>query len=98
VLLEQLEGTLARLVALAGQELQGLLARRHLLAAHNTAVLVLDEVLLGQATGRVLRRAVEHLGLRANRGDIRHLILVAAILSAGPDGVYLKLEQLMVGE
>lgn len=83
VLLEQLEGALPRLVALAGQELQRLLAGQHLLAAHNAAVLVLDEVLLVQAAGRVLRRAVEHLGLGANRGDICHLIFGVAILSAG---------------
>lgn len=83
MLLEQLEGALPRLVALAGQELQRLLAGQHLLAAHNAAVLVLDQVLLVQATGRVLRRAVEHLSLGANRGDIGHLIFGVVILSAG---------------
>lgn len=47
-------------------------------------MLVLDEVLLLEATGRVLRRAVEYLGLGTSRHfKLGHLILVAAILSAG---------------
>ena len=79
VLLEQLERPLASLVALAGQELQGLLAGSHLLAADDAAVLVLDEVLLGQTTGSVLGSAVEHLSLRANSDHLRHLILYAGI-------------------
>jgi hypothetical protein len=84
VLLEQLEAALARLVALAGQVLQGLLAGRHLLAADNAAVLVLDQILLGQATGSVLRSAMVHLGLGANSGDVlSHLILTAAVFCGG---------------
>ena len=75
VLLEQLEGALARLVALAGQELQGLLAGHHLATAHNAAVLVLDEVLLGQTAGSVLGSAVEYLGLGTDSHHLRHLIL-----------------------
>ena len=63
VLLEQLERTLLGLVALAGQELQSLLAGSHLLAANNATVLVLDQILLGQTTGSVLGRTVEHLRL-----------------------------------
>ncbi len=87
VLLEQFEGALARLVALAGKELQGLLTGHHLLAANNTAVLVLDEVLLLKATGGVLGRTVENLGLGANSGDmLGHLILGVAILSAARGG------------
>jgi hypothetical protein len=66
VLLEQLEGTLLRLVALAGQVLQGLLAGGHLLAAHDTTVLVLHQVGLDQTTGSVLGGAVEHLCLGTN--------------------------------
>ena len=81
VLLEQLEGALARLVALAGQVLQGLLASSHLATAHNAAVLVLHQILLGQTTGSVLRGTVVHLGLGANCGDVlSHLILNAAII------------------
>jgi len=70
-LVEQLERPLARLVALGRQELQGLLAGSHLLAAHNPPMLVLHQVLLGQTTGGVLRRTVEHLRLGANG----HLVL-----------------------
>lgn len=66
VLLEQLEAALLGLVALAGQILQGLLASGHLLAAHNTAVLVLDQILLLQTTGSVLGGTVEHLCLGTN--------------------------------
>lgn len=62
-LAEQLEGALLRLVALAGQELQRLLALEHLLPGNNPAVLVLHQVLLLQAARRVLRRSVEYLGL-----------------------------------
>jgi hypothetical protein len=80
-LLEQLEGALARLVALAGQELQGLLAGHHLLTAHNAAVLVLHQILLSQATGGVLGSAVEYLGLGANCDHLSHLILRAAIFN-----------------
>lgn len=84
VLLEQLEAALLRLVALAGQVLQGLLAGHHLLAADNAAVLVLDQILLGQTTGSVLRSAMVHLGLGANRGNmLSHLILTAAVFCGG---------------
>lgn len=80
MLVEQPERTLLRLVALAGQVLQGLLARQHLTAAHNAAVLVLDEVLLCQATGGVLGGTVENLGLGANSDHLRHLIHLTAVL------------------
>lgn len=84
VLVEQAEGALLGLVALAGQILQGLLAGHHLAAAHNATVLVLDEVLLLQTTGRVLGGAVEHLGLGTNSHlELGHLILRAAILTKG---------------
>lgn len=79
VLLEQLEGTLACLVALAGQELQGLLASSHLLAADDTSMLVLDQVLLFQTTGGVLGSSVEHLCLGSNSCNFDHLILYGAI-------------------
>lgn len=80
MLVEQPEGTLLRLVALAGQVLQGLAAGEHLAAAHDAAVLVLDEVLLLEATGGVLGAAVENLGLGANCDHVRHLILLTAVL------------------
>ena len=87
MLLEQFEGPLARLVALAGQVLQSLLAGHHLLAAYNAAVLVLDKVLLLKTAGRVLGRTVEYLGLGTSRHfKLGHLILVAAVLSAGQAG------------
>jgi hypothetical protein len=80
VLLEQLERTLLGLVALAGEVLQSLLASHHLLATHNAAMLVLDEVLLLQTTGGVLSSTVENLGLGANSHlKFRHLILLTAI-------------------
>jgi len=74
VLLEQTEGTLLGLVALAGQELQGLLAGQHLATADDAAVLVLDEVLLLEATGGVLGRTVENLGLGTGCDHLGHLI------------------------
>jgi hypothetical protein len=81
VLLEEAEGSLAGLVALAGEELQGLLAGLHLAAAHNAAVLVLDKVFLLQATRGVLGSSVENLGLGANSDfEFGHLILLTAIL------------------
>jgi hypothetical protein len=88
VLVEQTEGTLLGLVALAGQVLQGLLACSHLLAAYNTTVLVLDQILLGQATGGVLGSSVENLGLGASgHFEFGHLIQMTAILLKG---VWLK--------
>ena len=81
MLLEEAERSLARLVALAGQELQGLLAGLHLAAAHDATVLVLHEVLLLQATRRVLGGSVEYLSLGANSHfKFGHLILLTAIL------------------
>lgn len=77
--------TLARLVTLADQELQGLLAGRHLLAAHDTAVLVLDEILLLQTAGGLLRRAVVDLSLGTNsNGKLGHLILLTAVFFGSP--------------
>ena len=63
VLVEEPEDALLRLVALAREVLERLAARRLLLAAHNAAVLVLNEVRLLEATGCLLRRSVEYLGL-----------------------------------
>jgi hypothetical protein len=84
VLLEELEGALLRLVALAGKILKRLLAGRHLLAADDAVVLVLDKVLLGEATGGVLRAAVVNLGLGSNGHHLGHLILLTAILFLRP--------------
>lgn len=82
VLIEQTEGTLLGLVALASQVLQGLLASGHLATAHDAAMLVLNEVLLLQTTGRVLSSTVENLGLGTNSDHLGHLISDAAILNA----------------
>ena len=80
VLVEETERTLLGLVALARQVLERLLALHHLLAAYNATVLVLDKIGLGEATGGVLRVAVENLGLRASGGNFRgHLIQWNAI-------------------
>ncbi len=83
MLVEQTERTLLGLVALACQVLQGLLASHHLAAAHDAAVLVLDEILLLQATGGVLGGAMENLSLGANCDHLGHLIQMTAILTAG---------------
>ena len=79
MLVEQPERTLLGLVALAREVLERLAARHHLAAAYNPAVLVLNEVLLLETAGRVLRRSVENLGLGANC-HFGHLILWNAIL------------------
>ena len=79
VLVEEAERALLGLVALARQVLERLAARHHLAAAYNPTVLVLDEILLLEATGRVLGRSVENLGLGANC-HFGHLILWNAIL------------------
>ena len=80
MLVEQAEGALLGLVALAGQVLERLLALHHLLATHNAAVLVLDQIRLGEATGGMLRGSVKDLGLGANCRNSGHLILWNAIL------------------
>jgi len=64
-MLEQLEGTLLRLVASLHQVLQCLLAQRVLLARHNAA-LVLHQVPLGQATASVACSSVPDLCLGAH--------------------------------
>ena len=66
VLLEGREPSLPGYIALAGQELQSLLARHHLAAADDAAVLVLHQVLLLETTRCVLRGAVEYLSLGTN--------------------------------
>lgn len=67
LLREQLERTLLRLVAGLDEAAVGLLARRRLLAAHNLATLVLNEILAGQTALCVLGCTVENLRLRADR-------------------------------
>ena len=97
MLLEQLERTLLGNIALLLQELDRLEARRVLLLAHDTALAGLHEVLLREATGGVLGRAVEDLGLRAHR-DLRTTLLsiltrrVAAVVSIHVVGVHLYIE------
>ena len=86
MLVEQTERALLCLVALAGEILQRLLALHHLLAAHNAAVLVLDQVRLGEATRGVLRGSMIDHGLRTNCRHSGHLILWNAILMVSRDG------------
>jgi len=77
LLFEQLErallGDIARLLEL----LDRLLARGVLLLGNDAALLGLHQVLLGQATGSVLGRAVPHLRLGANSGHLaaHHVVL-----------------------
>ena len=84
MLVEEAERTLLGLVALPGKILERLAAGGHLAAADNPAVLVLDQVLLLQTTGGVLRRTVPDLRLGANCGDFGHLIQWNAILLTLP--------------
>ena len=71
--LEQLEGALLGLVASLDEILERLLAERVLLLADNATLLGLHEVGLHQAAGRVLGRAMEDHGLRANGRRLRSL-------------------------
>jgi len=80
VLVEQPESALLRLVALAGQVLQGLATSGLLAAADDAAVLVLDQIGLDQTAGGVLGSAVVNLGLGANSDGIGHLIHLTAVL------------------
>ncbi len=85
MLLEEAEGSLARLVALAGEVLQGLLAGLHLLAANDAAVLVLDKVLLCEAARGVLGSSVvDHCLGASSHFKFGHLILLTAIFLLGP--------------
>lgn len=59
-LAHQLEGSLLGLVAHREEVLNGLLARRMLLA-RDDATVVLHQILLLQAAGRVLSRSMEYL-------------------------------------
>jgi len=79
VFVEQPERALLGLVALARKVLERLATRHHLAAAHNPTVLVLNEVTLLEATGRVRRRSMPDLSLGANC-HFNHLILWNAIL------------------
>ncbi len=80
---EQLEGTLLGLVTGLDQVLQSLLAALGGLAAHNTTVLVVLEVLAGEATGSVVGGAVHHLGTGANGAH-----LAAHLGDGGTGGVF----------
>ncbi len=68
-LLEELESTLLGHVAHLLQLLDRLQTGRMLLTADDATSLGLHQVLLGEAAGRVMCGAVEHLGLGAN-GDL----------------------------
>jgi hypothetical protein len=72
--------TLPSLVSLTDQKLQGLLAGCHLAAADDATVLVLDQILLLEATCRVFSGAVVDLRLGTNsKGKLGHLILLTAV-------------------
>lgn len=71
--LEKLESALLSLVSRLHQVLQGLLAEGVLLLADDATALGLHQIGLDEATGGVLRRSVENLRLRANRGSLRSL-------------------------
>jgi hypothetical protein len=62
--------SLARRKSSAVKKLQGLLASQHLTATNNTTVLVLNQVRLGESTGRVLCGAMVNLGLGANSRNV----------------------------
>jgi hypothetical protein len=64
---EELEGALLRLEASLYQAAVRLLAGLRLLAAYNLATLVLHQILARQTTLGVVGRAVEDLGLGADR-------------------------------
>jgi hypothetical protein len=67
---EQLEAALLGCIAQFPQAAERLLACGGLLAAHNLAALVLQQVLARQTTLGVVGRAVEHLRLAANRHHV----------------------------
>ena len=91
VLIEQTERSLLGLVATAGQVLERLATGSLLPATYNTAVLVLDQVGLGQTAGCVLGISVENRGLGANGGDIGgHLIIRAAIFLNEAKAIWVK--------
>ena len=82
--MEELEGALLCLVARGNQTLDGLLARRHLLAADDATMLVHHQVGLGETARGVLGRAVVDLGLgaRGDHGTTAHLDVVLARVGA----------------
>ncbi len=55
-----------------------------LLAADDATLLGLHQILLGQATGRMLCRSVVDLGLRADRGDLAtaHHVVATRVVAA----------------
>jgi hypothetical protein len=88
LLVEERKLALLGRVASGTEVLKRLLASQHLAAAYNATVLVLDKVSLLEATGGVLRRSMENLGLRTDCGHMIHLILRTRILICwtGGDG------------
>ena len=79
LLREELERTLLRLVARLDEAAVSLLARSHLLTAHDLSTLVLQEILARQPTLGVLRRAVVNLclGTRCEHTSIHRLHVCA---------------------
>lgn len=73
LLLEQLERTLLRLVPGLHEVLQRLASEGVLLPGNNPALLRAHEILLLESSGGVVRSAVPHLQLGADRGDFVRL-------------------------
>lgn len=65
-LLHEAERTLLRLVSESNKATKRLLTRRHLLAAHYPAPLVLNEILSCKTTRRMFRASVKDLRLATN--------------------------------
>jgi hypothetical protein len=79
MLLKKLEGTLLGDISGLLQLLESLEASRVLLLGHDAALLGLHQILLGQATGSVLGRAVPDLGLGAHGDHLAaHLVILAS--------------------
>ena len=86
-LLHRLERSLGGLVAGLEEALDGLLAGRMLLAAHDATRLGLHEILLVKATAGVLGRSVKYLRLRAS-GDLMfgHCVYLERTKKSGSPG------------
>ncbi len=95
LLREELERTLLRLVARLDETAVRLLARSHLLTAHDLSTLVLQEILARQPTLGVLRRAVVNLrlGTRCEHTSIHrlHVAYCAVHVSNGTGDFFLVL-------
>ncbi len=101
---KKLEASLLGLVASLVQALQGLLARRVLLAADNAPFLRLHQVLLGEAAAGVLGSAVVDLGLGADGGHLSpaatgtsHHVVTAGAIATGSRGACIRCDSAVHG-